>query len=56
MSQALQEYEEMADLHRRVGTELGVPPDRTVQMLARLGRSSYSYRSPRRPVQSMVIV
>jgi hypothetical protein len=55
MSQALQEYAEMADLHRRVGTELGVPPDRTVQMLARLGRSSYSYRSPRRPVHSMVI-
>jgi hypothetical protein len=55
MSQALQEYAEMADLRTRLGAELRTHPGQTVQMLARLGRSSYAYKSPRRPIAAMII-
>ena len=55
MSQALQEYAEMDDARRRLPAMLGTAAGRRVQMLARLGRSSYRFKSPRRPVQSMIV-
>lgn len=54
LSQALQEYEEMADLFQETKTALGVQPSQTVQMLARIGYGPTIQASPRWPAETRV--
>lgn len=54
VSQTLQEYPEMTELHRRIHHELGRPGE-TVQMLGRLGHGPASAPSPRWPLDSRLV-
>lgn len=54
LSQALQEFPEMAELHREVHNTLGV--DGTLQMLARIGYGPEVPPSPRWPAKAKLIV
>ncbi len=54
LSQALQEYPEMATLLARMREELGVTGEATVQMFGRLGFGPRAPRTPRWPVESRV--
>lgn len=54
MSQALQEFPEMADLHAQVHTRLA-PGGGTVQMLARIGYGPSVGASPRWPLEARII-
>ncbi|MFN3688316.1 Acg family FMN-binding oxidoreductase [Salinarimonas sp.] len=54
MSQALQEFPEMADLHRQVHARLA-PDGGTVQMLARIGYGPSVGASPRWPLEARII-
>lgn len=49
LSQALQEYEEIAELYNEAKTTLGAQPTQTVQMLARIGYGPTIKASPRWP-------
>ncbi len=55
LSQALQEYEEMATLREAVHDALGATAPRTVQMLARVGYGPQVPPSPRWPARSRLI-
>lgn len=55
MSQILQEYEEMNSLREAFERQVGVTGTEKVQMIARLGRSDYFFRSPRRPLTSFLV-
>jgi hypothetical protein len=54
MSQALQEFPEMADLHAQVHTRLA-PDGGTVQMLARIGYGPTVGAAPRWPLETRLI-
>lgn len=54
VSQALQEFPEMADLHARMRIRLGARPQQTVQMLGRLGYGPSVPPSPRWPLESRI--
>jgi nitroreductase len=54
LSQALEEYPEMASLHKRLKLLLGVAEEETVQMLFRLGRAEPARHTPRRTVASLI--
>lgn len=55
MSQALQEYAQMADVQRRLYRTLGVDAGtHTVQMLARLGYATGAQPSPRRALEDLI--
>jgi len=55
LSQCLQEYEEMNDLRPRVEKILGQSGSEKIQMIARIGRSSYRYFTPRRNLKDMIL-
>ena len=55
MSQILQEYEEMRSLREEFEREVGVTGSEKVQMIARLGRSDYFFRAPRRDLASFLV-
>lgn len=55
MSQILQEYEEMNSLREEFERQVGVTGGEKVQMIARLGRSDYFFRAPRRPLASFLV-
>lgn len=54
LSQALQEYPEMADHYRDMRRELSIGPDETLQMLVRLGYGPSIEPAPRWPYQSRI--
>ncbi len=54
ISQALQEYPEMAELHDRLRRQLGTGKTQTVQMLGRLGYGPTVPASPRWPLETRV--
>ncbi len=54
LSQALQDYDEMASVLRRTKEALGVPSSSTVQMLVRAGFAEAVVHAPRRPVQTLL--
>jgi len=54
LSQALQEYEEIAELYNEAKTTLGVQPTQTVQMLARIGYGPTIKASPRWPAETRI--
>ena len=54
LSQALQEYREMAPLFARAHATLGARPGETVQMLARLGYAGEVPPSPRRRLDDLI--
>jgi nitroreductase len=53
LSQALQEFPEMAPLHTRLRELLRLAPDETVQMLVRVGYGPEAPPKPRRPVETL---
>jgi hypothetical protein len=53
-SQALQEYEEMADLRAEMREFLGPPEGETVQMLVRVGYAEQTAPSARRDVRDFI--
>ena len=55
LSQALQEFPEMAEPYARVHDLLAGSPGHTVQMLARLGYASAPVPSPREPLESKLL-
>jgi hypothetical protein len=55
VSQALQEFAEMADVHARMRKTLGVDAADTLQMLARIGYAESIEPSPRWPLKTKVI-
>ena len=55
LSQALQEYEEMAHLYQQVHEELGATNGQVVQMLTRLGYASGIPAAPRWPLESRLV-
>ncbi len=55
MSQALQEYVEMADLYDHARALFNVPADGAVQMLARVGHAPDTAPSPRWPIESRLL-
>ncbi|MEO0384407.1 MAG: twin-arginine translocation pathway signal protein [Pseudomonadota bacterium] len=54
LSQALQEYEEIAALYDEAKAALGVRPTQTVQMLARIGYGPTINASPRWPAETRI--
>jgi hypothetical protein len=54
LSQALQEYEEIAELYSEAKTALGARPTQTVQMLARIGYGPAINASPRWPAATRI--
>jgi hypothetical protein len=54
MSQALEEYPDMAVTKQRLERELALSSGRTVQMLFRLGHAEVTPHTPRRDVQSLL--
>jgi len=54
LSQALEEYPEMAPLRMRLKLALGVAQEETVQMLFRLGRAKPARHTPRRTVAALI--
>jgi hypothetical protein len=54
-SQTLQEFPEMADLHRAIHKATGVPEGHTVQMFFRLGYAAAPGPTPRRAAGSIVV-
>jgi hypothetical protein len=55
LSQALQEYAQMADLYRQVHAQLGAANGQVVQMLARLGYAPGVPAAPRWPLESRLV-
>ena len=55
LSQALQEYAEMANLYRQVHEELGATNGQVVQMLTRLGYAPGVQEAPRWPLESRLL-
>lgn len=55
MSQALQEYAEMADLHAEARSLFDAPESGAVQMLARVGVAPETTPSPRWPLESRLV-
>ncbi|MCB1173698.1 MAG: hypothetical protein KDK39_09040 [Leptospiraceae bacterium] len=53
LSQILQEYKQMNGLKSRFNREVGGLP--FTQMAVRIGRSSFDYKSPRRPVRDFLV-
>lgn len=54
MSQALEEYRDMAGVKARFEREVGLAPGGTVQMFFRLGHAAPTPHTPRRDVRDMV--
>jgi hypothetical protein len=54
-SQTLQEFPEMAELHRAIHKATAVPDGHTVQMFFRLGYAAVPGPTPRRPTESIVM-
>ena len=54
MSQALEEYADMAGIKARMEREVGLLPGGTVQMLFRLGHADATQHNPRRSVRDMM--
>lgn len=54
LSQALEEYPEMASHQKRLKLALGAAPEETVQMLFRLGRAKLARHTPRRTVATLI--
>ena len=54
MSQALQEYGDMALLYATFKRVLGIPEDHTIQMFARVGYAAPTFPAPRRDVADIV--
>ena len=55
LSQALQEFGEMAELYRRAHEELGATNGQVVQMLTRLGYAPDVPAAPRWPLESRLV-
>jgi hypothetical protein len=55
MSQALEEYPDMASTKQRLERELALAPGRTVQMLFRLGFAEATPHTPRRDVRALLV-
>lgn len=55
MSQILQEYEEMDSLRETFEKQIGIEKQEKIQMIARIGRSNYSYFTPRRELKTMLV-
>jgi hypothetical protein len=54
MSQALEEYPDMAVTKQRLERELSLSPGRTIQMLFRLGHAEVTPHTPRRDVHALL--
>jgi Nitroreductase family len=55
MSQALQEYEEIADINAEINATLGIAPTKTLQMLARIGYGPAVPPAPRRGLSEHMV-
>lgn len=55
MSQPLQEFPEMDVYRKALDSALSVKSSEKIQMIARLGKSSYSYFTPRRSQKEMLV-
>ncbi|PJZ46287.1 Acg family FMN-binding oxidoreductase [Leptospira brenneri] len=55
MNQAVEDYPESRKFTEQLKTLLGLKPKQQIQLIARLGRSSYDYDSPRRELESFMI-
>ncbi|HMZ62242.1 MAG TPA: nitroreductase family protein, partial [Leptospiraceae bacterium] len=56
MSQPLQEFPEMDSYRKALDSALSVKPSEKIQMIARLGKSSFAYFSPRRSQKDMLLI
>jgi nitroreductase len=56
LSQALQEFAEMAELHKTMRQELAIAPGHTAQMLMRVGYGPQAQPKPRRALESLLQV
>ncbi|XDD54482.1 hypothetical protein AB3N62_01340 [Leptospira sp. WS4.C2] len=55
MNQAVEDYPESRIFTKQLKTILGLKPKEQIQLIARMGRSSYDYDSPRRDIESFLI-
>ncbi|TGK80291.1 hypothetical protein EHQ31_16840 [Leptospira montravelensis] len=55
MNQAVEDYPESRQFTKQLKTILGLKPKEQIQLIARMGRSSYEYNSPRRELSSFLI-
>ncbi|MBM9589017.1 hypothetical protein JWG41_01060 [Leptospira sp. 201903075] len=55
MNQSVEDYPESRAFTEPLKTLLGLKPKEQIQLIARMGRSSYDYDSPRREIQSFLI-
>lgn len=56
LSQALQEFAEMAGPYQAIKDALGAAPSQTIQMFVRIGRGAMPGPSPRRPLDALLRV
>jgi hypothetical protein len=54
MSQALQEYDDMAAVRGQLGRETGLAPSWTTQMFFRLGHAASLPHTPRRDIHALL--
>lgn len=55
MNQAVEDYPESRQFTKQLKTILGLKPKEQIQLIARMGRSSYEFDSPRRELSSFLI-
>ncbi|MCW7480424.1 Acg family FMN-binding oxidoreductase [Leptospira kanakyensis] len=55
MNQSVEDYPESREFTKHLKTTLGLKPKEQIQLIARMGRSSYEYNSPRRELESFMI-
>ncbi len=55
MNQSVEDYPESREFTKQLKTILGLKPKEQIQLIARMGRSSYEYNSPRRELSSFLI-
>ncbi|MCW7491817.1 hypothetical protein ND861_04035 [Leptospira sp. 2 VSF19] len=55
MNQAVEDYPESREFTKQLKTILGLKSKEQIQLIARMGRSSYEYDAPRRELESFLI-
>lgn len=55
MNQSVEDYPESREFTKQLKTILGLKSKEQIQLIARMGRSSYEYNSPRRELSSFLI-
>lgn len=55
MNQALEDYPESKNFHKKLAEHLNLKKGETIQLAARLGRSNYSFNSPRKNLPDFLL-